>query len=212
MRSTCSGGPERPRRRRYAGRRAGLAAAALLSVALVAGGCGTSDGSADQSPSPGEESSMTTSDRPSMEQVLATYAELEADVQRALDEELGEQPWQVAGSSSGQRRSQCADVPDGQRVSLPVQSFPGTYPRGDWERAVDVVQRVGRDHGFTETGTIVDREDELEVFGEDAYGARYVFGMGSNTGWLLSTGCHAWDEEPADAPAPSGVPDYAKKD
>jgi hypothetical protein len=205
MPGPCSERPEGPRR--PAARRAGPAAAVLLSVAFVIGGC-TSEGTAETDTSAGS----GTAERPSMERVLATYTELEADVQRSLDDELGARRWRVAGSSSGLRRSQCADVPDGQRVSLPVQSFPGAYPREDWNRAVEVVQRVARDRGFTETGTIVDRADELEVFGEDAYGARYVFGIGTNTGWLLSTGCHAWDEEPSDAPAPTGVPSYAGKD
>lgn len=66
---------------------------------------------------------------------------------------------------------------------------------------------MGERPGFDDTGTVVDRSDDLEVYGQDGDGGRYVFGMATNTVMSISTGCHRWETPPPDAPPPSGPPE-----
>ena len=146
-----------------------------------------------------------------MEKVIDDYEQMRAEMVEELTAELGAQSWGETPNSPGQGRSRCgADGADGERVSLSTQGFRGTYDRSDWRRATEIVRRVGKKYGFAETGTIVDRADDLEVYGEDEYGAHYIFGMATNTFLSVSTGCHRWDQPPPAAPAPSGPPSYAE--
>ncbi len=192
--------------RRSTRRRAVLPAlVAGLVLGLVAG-CGPDD---QETP---KENAVDLADRPSMEQVLEEYEQMTDEVFTALDAELGPRPWGTAPNNPGQVRSRCAEDPDGESLALDLHAFEGSYPRSDWDRAVEVVQEVGRRHGFDETGTVVEREDDLEVYGEDEHGARYVFGMARNTVFSMTTGCHRWRTPPSAAPAPSGIPDHARDD
>lgn len=168
-----------------------VVAAAAVFAALAVGGCG---GSVSRD----TEREMTNETRPAMEQILAEYEQMEEEVFATLEAELGAKPWGRAPNDDiGPVRSGCV-VSDlkGETVARAVQSFAGAYASADWDRAVEIVQRVGERHGFTELATIVHTETDVEVVGADQYGGRYVFGMAVNTVFSISTGCHVWAQAP----------------
>ncbi len=155
---------------------------------------------------------MTSSDAPPMESVVADYTAMRTEMFRALDDELGTRPWDVSPTNATMVRAGCrqGEDTDGERATLPSYYFPGTYDAGDWKQAAEVVWKVGREHGFTRTGTIVDRPDDLEVFGQDDHGGRYVFGLATNTVLGISTGCHRWRSAPTAEAPKTEIPGYDK--
>jgi hypothetical protein len=175
-------------------------------LALTAsGGCGTEE----------ERPKVTSSGTPAaMETVLDDYTAMRGEMIAALDEELGPRPWGVSSNNPKAVRSGCrsGEDPDGERVAMESYSFRGTYDPADWKRSAAVVQRVGREHGFDRTGTTVDAPDDLQVFGEDARGGRYVYGLAANTVLGISTGCHVWRSAPTAESPDATIPDYDTSD
>lgn len=165
--------------------------AALVAMALILAGCAN--------PTEKDEvDDMVGASRPTMEQVLAQYEQMQADMFAALGSELGPKRWGRAPNDDiGPVRSSCGTEIDGEVVNLVIQSFDGTYDPDDWHRAADIVRDVGERHGFTDTGTVVDRPDDIEIYGGDENGGRYVFGMAVNTILTITTGCHRWESTPA---------------
>jgi hypothetical protein len=176
----------------------------LLLTSLLLGACGED-----------EDSTMRqTTDRPSMETIIDDYTQMRTEMLAAVDEIAGPGEWVNSSSFKGITGSACraGEDPDGQRANLPNYTRQGPLTGDDRESIQQAVWKVGRAHGFDEVGTIVDRPDDWEIFGEDPYGGRYVFGSAVNTVVSIGTGCHRYDVPPSPAPAPSGIPDYAKKD
>jgi hypothetical protein len=162
-----------------------------------------------------EDSTMkNATDRPSMETVVDDYTQMRTEMMAAVDTIAGPGDWVNSSSIKEVLRSGCRDGedPDGERANLPNYTRQGPLTGDDREAIKDAVWKVGRAHGFDDVGTIVDRPDDWEIYGQDANGGRYVFGSSANTVVSIGTGCHRYDEKPAPAPAPSGVPDHAKKD
>jgi hypothetical protein len=177
----------------------------LLLAGLLLAACGE-----DEDPT----MTTTTSDRPSMEAVIDDYTQMSTEMMAAVDEVAGDRDWQP-GTNDALSGSACKDAKagdDGREASLPSWKSPGSLADVDRAALSEAVWKVGRAHGFEKTGTTVDRPDDLKIFGEDAYGGRYIFHAAVNTVLGIRTGCHVWDTPPPPAPAPSGVPDYAKKD
>ncbi len=141
-------------------------------------------------------------DRPSMEKMIERYDDMRDAVFAALEADLGPQKWQVSPMNDKIGRSGCASDEDeeGETAYLPSHYFPGTYERAEWKQAAEIVEKVGREHGFDDTATVVDRADDFELVGEDKYGGRYEFGMARNTTLGQRTGCHRWDKKPPPSP------------
>jgi len=132
-----------------------------------------------------------------MEDVLDRYEAMERDMIAALDAELPGLAWQMDTDDIGMTQSLCTEGDlEGQEVDLATLWASGTLDPASWHRSVEIVQEVGDRYGFTEKSTVVERPDDLEVVGEDAYGGRYRFGMAVNTILLVRTGCHVWAELP----------------
>jgi hypothetical protein len=188
-----------PDRQRWVRRLAALVLAALLPGLSS---CGTDK----------EQPVKASSDAPRMESVMDDYVAMRTEMFDALDTELGHRAWDVSPNNATLVRSGCRqdEDEDGERVTLPSYYFPGTYDRSDWKQAAEVVWRVGRGHGFTRTGTIVDKPDDLEVFGQDDHGGRYVFGLATHTVLGISTGCHRWRSAPTAESPKTEIPDYDK--
>ncbi len=191
-----------------------------LVVTLVAlAGCGTDSAAEKERP---DVTSTSSSDTPgadvAMETVLADYRAMRTEMVAALDAELGTRAWDVSANNPTAVRAGCraGEAEDGERVALESFSFRGTYDSADWRRSAEIVEEVGRTHGFTTTGTVVDADDDLQVFGEDDQGGRYVYGLSTNTVLGISTGCHVWTSKPT-AESPGGedeveIPEYDKSD
>ena len=62
------------------------------------------------------------------------------------------------------------------------------------------MEEVGRKHGFDDVAHVKDEPGDLDMVGEDAYGAQYEFGMAKNTIFDVRTGCHRWDQKPSPSP------------
>ncbi len=138
---------------------------------------------------------------PTMEQVLTDYTAMREEMVAALARALGERAWRESPNSPGLRRSRVGGAdPAAEQVGLVTWSFEGTYAVDDWHGAARLVAEVGRRHHFTDGGITVDRPGDLEIFGVDAHGGRYTFGMATNTILTLRTGPHRWEHppEPAD--------------
>ena len=139
-------------------------------------------------------------DRPAMETMVKRYEAMQADVFDSLEKEFGAKPWEVQPNSLGGGRSGCGGAeadPEGEQVQLPPMSFMGTYPDADWGQVRDLVEEIGRKHGFDDVAHVKDEPGDLDMVGEDKYGAQYEFGMAKNTIFDLRTGCHRWEQKPA---------------
>jgi hypothetical protein len=155
--------------------------------------CGT-----EQGKDSGKEPRMD--DRPSMESTIESYERMRDAMFAALEAELGPREWRVSPTNDHLGRAGCAEDPDGETAFLPSYLFTGTYERADWKEAAQIVETVGREHGFDDTATVVDRPGDFELVGEDEYGGRYEFGMAKNTTLGQRTGCHRWDKKPPPSP------------
>lgn len=179
-------------------RRLGAALAGVAGVLLLAGCMNGFGGSNDG------ESGVDQAARPSMEEILTRYDEMRLKMFARLNAELGTQSW-VNTHDEGIGRAGCpeSEDPTDESADLPLYSFDGTYPKSDWKRAVEIVQEVGREYGFTDIRSMASQSDNLDVYGEDGYGGSYDFGMSKNTVLTIITGCHRWDNVPApDDPEP----------
>jgi hypothetical protein len=165
---------------------------ACLALLVLTAACGT-----DSSPAQTTEERPAMKDRPAMETMVKRYEAMQADVFDSLEKEFGAKPWEVSPNSLGGGRSGCSEGdPDGEKVYLPSMSFTGTYPADDWQRVRDLVEETGREHGFDDVAHVKDEPGDLDMVGEDKYGAQYEFGMAKNTVFGLRTGCHRWNEKP----------------
>lgn len=161
----------------------------LVLAVLALAGCAT--GATDD---PTKEPDVD--DRPTMETVVARYAQLREDLFRELGRRFGERPWAESANSRGMGRSGCNEVEEGEHVHLPGMSFRGTYAPEDWDGVRRVVEEVGARHGFVEVAVVTDEPGNLHLVAEDDLGARMQFGMARNTTFGLRTGCHRWERTP----------------
>ena len=171
----------------------GTAAFVVGLLVLLVGACGTEQGK-DSGKEPG------MNDRPSMESTIESYERMRDAMFAALEAKLGPREWRVSSTNDQLGRAGCAEDPDGETAFLPSHVFTGTYERADWKQAAEIVEKVGREHGFDDTATVVDRPGDFELVGEDTYGGRYEFGMAKNTTLGQRTGCHRWDKKPPPSP------------
>jgi hypothetical protein len=164
----------------------------LAFVLVLVAACGTDSSSRQRN-----EERPAVKDRPAMETMLKRYEAMQADVFDSLKEKFGAKPWEVQPNSLGENRAGCEDeVPGGEQVQLSPMSFAGTYPAADWDKVRDLVEEIGRKHGFDDVAHVKDEPGDLDMVGEDRYGARYEFGMAKNTIFDVRTGCHRWNEKP----------------
>ena len=149
-----------------------------------------------------------------METVIDDYTQMRTEMLAAVDAIGGPGEWVNSSSFQGVGGSACrhGEDPDGQRANLPNYTRQVALTGDDREAIKQAVWKVGRAHGFEKVGTIVDRPDDWEIFGDDPYGGRFTFGSQTSTVVSIGTGCHRYDTLPSRGPAPSGVPDYATKD
>jgi hypothetical protein len=159
----------------------------ILLVALLAA-CGADD------PSPSKESTMSKS--VSMESAIADAEQMRQEMFRSLAAELGERRWAVTPNDDGPIRAGCDGDDGAETVSLRSYGFIGAYPPADWKKAADIVEKVGRAHGFDVVKVVVDRPGDFSMTGLSKSGGSYSFGMGKNAVLGINTGCHVWDDKP----------------
>lgn len=159
-----------------------------LTLAVLAAGC-TFGGSEREDM---DEKLATLAQRPTIEDIRATYEQMQARLRDRLSAELELMHWVNRENFSG---AGCGDGVDGQVLTLDGWLSPGNLPDSRWDDAVRIVAEVTGEYGFGPPQTIVDRPGDHEITGFDHYGAKYLFGTARNTVLMVSTGCHL----PADA-------------
>ncbi|MGH4017377.1 MAG: LppA family lipoprotein, partial [Pseudonocardiaceae bacterium] len=159
-----------------------------LTCAVLAAGC-TFGGSEQENM---DEKLATLAQRPTIEDIRATYEDMQARLRDRLSAEVGLQQWINDQNLSG---AGCGDDIDGQSLTLDSWTSKGNLPDTRWDDAVRIVTGVTGEYGFGPPQAIVDRPSDHEITGFDPYGAKYLFGTAANTVLMVSTGCHL----PADA-------------
>jgi hypothetical protein len=131
-----------------------------------------------------------------MEDALTRMKDMRAAIMRELDAALGPRDWAPAPNQDGASRAGCNDG-ESETVSLRIYGFPGAYDVADRRRALDIVERVAREHGFDEFTMVADEADSFDFNGRAADGGSLIFGGRVNTSILVRTGCYRWAETPA---------------
>lgn len=151
----------------------------------------------------GNEMEVPMGERPSMEAVLADYEAMRVEMIEALRSELGERQWNVSANSPTFTTSGCDGSDVGETAFLENLSMRGSWDAGDLDRVAQIVQDIGREHGFTEIVTVIDKPGDIKFGAYDLFGGQYSFISAKNTVLSLITGCHVWEGEPAhEAPFP----------
>lgn len=171
------------------GTRHAVGVAVLLTAALAAG-CSATDPSGAVSDPTTEEDPMTA--RPSMEQIVDRYEELQRELVAALEADPGGLTWE-SDPETVITRSACVEGgPDAEAVYFPGLVAQGAYDGAARDRFVAVVREVAGRYDFQGEGDVVDDPERLVAFLEDPWGGRLRYGVGKNSTLLLVTGCHAW--------------------
>ncbi|MGH3929352.1 MAG: LppA family lipoprotein [Pseudonocardiaceae bacterium] len=161
---------------------------AVLVLAVVTAGCGFAGLETDNM----DENFATLAQRPTIEDIRATYEQMQSQLRDRLSAEVGPMQWVNRENFSG---AGCGDDVDGQSLTLDGWKSDGNLPDTQWDRAVRIVAEVTGDYGFGSPQVVVDRPGDHEITATDPFGAKYLFGTAVNTVLLVSTGCHL----PADA-------------
>ena len=176
---------------------------AALALAVLAAGCT----SAASERGDMDDQFATLAQRPTIEQITATYEEMQARLRERLSADVGPLQW-TNDQNAG--RAGCADFPDveGESRTLDRWTSEGNLPDAQWERAVAIVAEITGEYGFSAPEVIVDRPGDHEVTATDPYGGGYQFGTARNTVLMVSTGCHL----PADVHPGTGLPTPSSPD
>lgn len=173
-----------------------------LALAVLAAGCGFTGSERDDM----DEKLAILAQRPTIEDIRATYEDMQARLLARLSAEVGPLQWVNRENFSG---AGCADFPnvDGQSLTLDGWKSEGNLPDTRWDDAVRIVAEVTGEYGFGAPEPIVDRPSDHEITATDPYGGHYLFGTAVNTVLLVSTGCHlpAAAHPTTGAPAQSGT-------
>lgn len=156
-----------------------------LTVAVLAAGCGSAGSENDDV----DDKLATLAQRPTIEEVRATYEQMQTRLRDRLAAEVGPLQWANRENFGG---AGCADFPNvgGQSLTLDGWRSPGNLPDAQWDDAVRIVAEVTGEYGFGAPETVVDRPGDHEITATDPYGGHYLFGTARNTVLLVSTGCH----------------------
>ncbi|MDI2032547.1 LppA family lipoprotein [Saccharopolyspora sp. TS4A08] len=127
--------------------------------------------------------------RPSIEQIIAQYGQMQERLRDLLDHLVGPLRWAV---STPETRVDCTEFAGSDAESRVLESWRAAEPIADhdWPSAVSIVRSITAEYGFGEPEIIVNRTGDHEITGNDSYGAVYTFGTAKATILTLTTGCH----------------------
>jgi hypothetical protein len=167
-------------------------AAAIALVAALATGC-TEEG-------PAMDPAAELAARPSSQEIVTRYEQMELRIRDQLDAELGPFAWEV--KRNGEQGGCGANFPNlgGVTTYLPSWGFDGNIADGDWPRAKQIVTGIIAEYGFTSPTLQIDKPGQHETSAADlALGAQFDLGTKVNTTMQTTTGCHPKD--PATPPS-----------
>lgn len=172
--------------------------ALLPLLTLTVTGC-----TADTDRSPSEETSMTndaTADvtgygTGSMEDAVGRMKRMRAAMVDALGEELGARSWAPAPQQDGATIAAC-NRPRYDTVALRIYLSDEPIADDDWERATEIVDRIGREQGFDVVKSVVDEPGRHKLTGLAPDGGSYSLGSQAAATLSIRTGCYRWDTDP----------------
>lgn len=171
-----------------------------LAFAALTAGCAFGGSEKDNM----DEKLATLAQRPTIEDIRATYEQMQGRLRDRLSAEVGPLQWVNRENFSG---AGCGDFPsvDGQKLTLDRWTSEGNLPDARWDDAVRIVAEVTGDYGFGAPQVVVDRPSDHEITATDSHGAKYLFGTAANTVLMVRTGCHLpADAHPGTTPPPAG--------
>lgn len=146
-------------------------------------------------PSPQEERMNAEAElaaRPTSEQIVRRYSEMQQRIRDTLDIELG--PFQWSMPRDGAESTCGRDFPGGlggRNIAMAPWGFTGNIPDDQWPRARQIFADIAAEYGFTPAGLQIDEPGRHSTNGVDVtLGAHYTFGTNVNTSMQITTGCH----------------------
>ena len=176
---------------------AAIALAAALTTALATG-CTTEGPAMDPAAQPDPAAQLAA--RPSSQQIVTRYEQMEQRIRDRLDAEIGPFVWEV--KRNGEQGGCGANFPNlgGVTTYLPSWGFDGNIADADWPRAKQIVTQIIAEYGFTSPTLQIDKPGQHETSAADlALGAQFDLGTKVNTTMQTTTGCHPKD--PATPPS-----------
>ncbi|NMI02068.1 LppA family lipoprotein [Pseudonocardia acidicola] len=129
--------------------------------------------------------------RPSSQQMITRYEEMQKQIRDQLDAAIGPFPWKI--TDKGIQAGCGGDLTntDGVVVYMPMWEFSGNIPDADWPRAKQIVTTITTRYGFTAPTLQIDQPGHHTTTAVDpTLGANYDFGTETNTVLQVTTGCH----------------------
>ena len=134
------------------------------------------------------------------DEVRGVSAELVADLRAALEGELGTIEWQHDPTELSRTGCAAAQTAVGGVFSESSRSLGmRSLDDGEGDKALEIVERVAHDRGFTDRSTIVsgDRSQSVHDF-RSADGGRVTLVVGERVGVRVNTGCRLTSERMAE--------------
>lgn len=175
---------------------AAIVAAVVTVGVLTACGAGRdrdmTDGSSGAATGSG--SPLTRADllaRPALEDAVATYDAMLAEMRAALSEDFGG-AWTEADPAGGGPAGDTADGVAASFASSPTWLLDASVAASaaDKTRAIDDLTPIAVRYGFVEPVVFLDRDGEVQAVADDALGATLRFGSVTATTLTFSTGTH----------------------
>jgi hypothetical protein len=134
--------------------------------------------------------------RPHLDDAVAEYERMQADIRAALDRELGPFGWYRVRGGTGSTGGHGVAAEFGARsLALAPWGFDGAIPDPAWPSARRIVRGFVAAHGFTAVEPEIDRPGHHVIGSVDpVLGAGFSFGSQRMTIMQVITGCHLPEE------------------
>jgi hypothetical protein len=160
----------------------------LLACAITLTGCGDGQGGMTR-----EEQFTQLMRRPSEEQMVHRYDQMQHEIADRLTAAFGLPAWTVNDSTGGEALCghEFNDIgAEAGTKSLPLITTAAPIPDEKWDQAVKIAENIARRNGFGPPQRVVDRARQHTVDFKDQWGGLLGMDSGSNTVLSVSTGCH----------------------
>lgn len=129
--------------------------------------------------------------RPTSEQIVGRYSEMQQRIRDTLDTELGPFNWYLAGAGTESTCGGEFSALGGRNIFMDPWASDASISDDQWPRARQIFADIAAGYGFTPAGVQIDEPGRHSTNGVDtALGAQYSFGTNLNTSMQITTGCH----------------------
>lgn len=165
-----------------------LTVAVLAAALTLTAGCGTG-----LLGGPSVDRRTELDARPSLEQAVSYYGEMQTQLRDRLSAEVGLLDWEVSDPPGGAGCGEDFAGMGGQTATTELWLVRQDIPDDDWPRAVQITTDILARYGFGTPAPVVDSPGDHEIAAYDRFGAYFVFGTKVATVMRVSTGCHLPD-------------------